>query len=53
MKYLVVALCAVAAVGAVSFFDLVKEEWNAYKVTSDSHYETKIRIQTYRLLPRM
>lgn len=33
MKCVAVLLCLVAAASAVSFFDLVREEWNAFKVS--------------------
>lgn len=32
MKFLVVVFAFLAVANAVSFFDLVKEEWNSYKV---------------------
>ncbi|CAK1585070.1 unnamed protein product [Parnassius mnemosyne] len=47
----VVLLCVVAAVSAVSFFDLVKEEWNAFKMEHnkqyDSEVEDKFRMKIY------
>lgn len=55
MRNIAVVLCAVvaaaAAVGAVSFFDLVKEEWNAYKMAHKKHFdsemEDKFRMKIY------
>ncbi|KAL0830256.1 hypothetical protein ABMA28_002462 [Loxostege sticticalis] len=51
MKYAVVALSLLAAVNAVSFFDLVKEEWNAFKMEHnkkyDSDIEDKFRMKIY------
>ncbi|KAM3960044.1 fibroinase [Aphomia sociella] len=51
MKTVAVVLCVVAAVGAVSFFDLVKEEWNTYKMEHgkryDSEVEDKFRMKIY------
>lgn len=32
-KFLVVFVAMFAAANAISFFDVVKEEWNAYKVS--------------------
>ncbi|XP_059045614.1 cathepsin L [Achroia grisella] len=55
MRSITVALCvavaALASVGAVSFFDLVKEEWNAYKMEHSKQYssevEDKFRMKIY------
>ncbi|XP_063362564.1 cathepsin L [Cydia amplana] len=41
MKCVAVLLCVVAAASAVSFFDLVREEWNAYKMEHNKQYESK------------
>lgn len=43
MKSLVFLLCVVAAsAGAVSFFDLVKEEWVAFKMQHDKKYDSEV-----------
>ncbi|CAG5002818.1 unnamed protein product [Parnassius apollo] len=42
MRGLLVLLCVVAAVSAVSFFDLVKEEWNAFKMEHNKEYESEV-----------
>ncbi|NP_001037464.2 cathepsin L [Bombyx mandarina] len=42
MKCLVLLLCAVAAVSAVQFFDLVKEEWSAFKLQHRLNYESEV-----------
>ncbi|KAG6460225.1 cathepsin L [Manduca sexta] len=43
MKCLVFLLCAVAAsASAVSFFDLVKEEWVAFKMQHDKKYDSEV-----------
>lgn len=44
MKFLVVLLCVFAAANAVSFFDLVREEWKAFKVCLIFVYSFKIYI---------
>ncbi|CAH2085097.1 unnamed protein product [Euphydryas editha] len=41
MKCLAVLLVVVAAVNAVSFFDLVREEWNAFKLEHRKSYESE------------
>ncbi|KAI8421371.1 hypothetical protein MSG28_009451 [Choristoneura fumiferana] len=41
MKCVAVLLCLVAAATAVSFFDLVREEWNAFKMEHNKTYESK------------
>lgn len=51
MKTLALILCLVAVANAVSFFDLVKEEWNAFKLEHslkyDSEIEDKFRMKIY------
>lgn len=37
-KFLVVFVGMLAAAHAISFFDVVKEEWNAYKVNKNKFY---------------
>ncbi|XP_046977836.1 cathepsin L-like isoform X2 [Vanessa cardui] len=41
MKSLAVLLVLVAAASAVSFFDLVREEWNAFKLEHKKSYESE------------
>ncbi|CAG9133299.1 Cathepsin L [Plutella xylostella] len=51
MKSLAVLLCVVAAASAISFFDLVREEWTAFKMEHskkyDSEVEDKFRMKIY------
>lgn len=51
MKYLALLVFIVATVGAVSFFDLVKEEWNTFKLEHgkvyDNEMEDKFRMKIY------
>lgn len=51
MRSIAVLLCVVAAVSGVSFFDLVKEEWSAFKMEHDKQYdselEDKFRMKIY------
>ncbi|CAH2046658.1 unnamed protein product, partial [Iphiclides podalirius] len=42
MRGLVVLLCVVATANAVSFFDLLKEEWNAFKMEHKKEYRSEI-----------
>ncbi|KOB67315.1 Cysteine proteinase [Operophtera brumata] len=42
MKCLAVLLCVVAAASAVSFMDVLKEEWNAFKMEHKKNYESDI-----------
>ncbi|CAG9562303.1 unnamed protein product [Danaus chrysippus] len=51
MKILLVLCAVVAAASAVSFFDLVREEWNTFKLEHkkqyDSETEEKFRMKIY------
>ncbi|XP_013189513.1 cathepsin L [Amyelois transitella] len=42
MRSIAVLACLVAAVSAVSFFDLVKEEWNTFKLEHNKNYESEL-----------
>ncbi len=48
MKSIVVLACLLAAANAVSFFDLVKEEWNAFKMEHNKTYEDEMEDK-YRM----
>lgn len=51
MKYLVAVACVVAAASALSFYELVKEEWDAFKIQHKKQYsnevEDKFRMKIY------
>lgn len=40
MKVLVLILAFVAAANALSFFDVIKEEWHAFKVRTHNFFMT-------------
>ncbi|XP_013166127.1 PREDICTED: cathepsin L-like isoform X2 [Papilio xuthus] len=42
MRALVVLLCVMAAASAVTFSDLVKEEWNAFKMEHNKNYDSEV-----------